>query len=112
MAILHNEIIKMALSQKKQKKPQYYDIQNQIIPLMEGDNTIKYALIFGERSAGKSTSACMYCIKQYVEKGIQTAFIRRFDDDWGQNVANTYFNLLVSLGYISKITKGEWDNVY
>ena len=102
----------MALLQKKQKKTQYYDIQNQIIPLMEGDNTIKYALIFGERSAGKSTSVCMYSIKQYVEKGIQTAFIRRFDDDWGQNVANTYFNLLVSLGYISKITKGEWDNVY
>ena len=36
-----------------QKKPQYYDIQKQIIPLMDSDPTIKYALIFGERSAGK-----------------------------------------------------------
>jgi hypothetical protein len=89
----------------------YYDIHN-LMKLSEEDKDIKYLISFGERSAGKSYSTACYIIENYVNKHKTSGIARRWDDDWGQNVAQTYFNSLVSNGEIKRITNGEWDNVW
>lgn len=68
-------------------------------------------MAFGERSAGKSYSCGMYILKEYINKGHTTGLARRYDDDWGLNVANTYFDTIVANGEVSKLTKGAWDNI-
>lgn len=95
---------------KTPQKPKYYDVQNFIDEV--NDKDVRYYLIYGERSAGKSTSCAKIALRNYVEKHQTTGFARRYDDDWGQNVASTYFEFLVSDGYVSKITNGQWTNVY
>lgn len=89
----------------------YYDI-HPLLELGDKDKDIKYFLSYGERSAGKSYSTSVYIIENYVNNGKQSGIVRRWDDDWGQNVAKTYFDGLVSNGVIDKLTKGQWNNVF
>lgn len=89
----------------------YYDIAG-LLKLGEDDKDIRYFISFGERSAGKSYSTAREVIKNYWLKHKISGIARRWDDDWGQNVAQSYFNGLVSTGEIRRITGGEWDNVY
>lgn len=93
-----------------QKKPKYYDI-HPLLELGDADTDIKYFISFGERSAGKSYSTSVYILENYINTGKQTGIVRRWDDDWGQNVAKSYFDALVANGVINKLTNGKWDNV-
>lgn len=89
----------------------YYDI-HPLLELGDNDPNIKYFLSFGERSAGKSYSTAKYVIENYINNGKQSALVRRWDDDWGQGVASTYFDSLIAHKVISKLTNGKWDSVF
>ena len=89
----------------------YYDI-HPLLQLGDDDPDIKYFLSFGERSAGKSYSTATYIIENYLKHGKTAGIARRWDDDWGQNVAQTYFDGLISNGVIKKLTNGAWDGVW
>lgn len=93
------------------EEPTYYDIETDLLYLEKEDPDIRYYLAFGERSAGKSYSTCKHLLKHYVKTGRTSAVARRWDDDWGQNVASTYWDGLSFSGEISRITGGEWDQV-
>jgi len=89
----------------------YYDI-HPLLKLGDEDPNIKYFISFGERSAGKSYSTAKYIIENYVNTGKTSGIARRWEDDWNSNVANTYFDGLISNGEIKKITKGKFDGVW
>lgn len=89
----------------------YYDI-HPLLKLGDDDPNIKYFISFGERSAGKSYSTAKYIIENYINNGKTAGIARRWDDDWGQNVASTYFDSLISHKVISKLTNGKWDGVW
>lgn len=95
---------------KAEPKPKYYDI-HPLLKLGDDDKDIKYFLSFGERSAGKSYSTCKYIIENYIKNKKISGIARRWDDDWGQNVAKSYFDGLVHNNVIRTLTKGEWDNI-
>ena len=90
---------------------EYYDIHD-LLKLGDADKDIRYFISFGERSAGKSFSSAQYALENYIKNGKTAGIARRWDDDWGQNVAKTYFDGLVFNGIIKDLTGGEWDNVY
>lgn len=73
-----------------------------------------YNLIIGERSNGKTTAVLMHCLKQYVEsnKEKEFAIIRRFQEDFKGNGGQKLFSGLVDMGYITKLTKKQYNNVY
>lgn len=96
---------------KKETKNEYYDI-HPLLALGDEDNNIKYFLSMGERSAGKSYSTAEYIIEQYTKGGIIAGIARRWDDDWGQNVASTYFDGLIANGRVRELTGGLWESVY
>lgn len=72
----------------------------------------RYNIIFGERSRGKTTAILEYCITQYVEKGEQSAYIRRWDTDITGKRAQAVFADLESRDRIRALTGGEWTGVY
>ena len=88
----------------------YYNIQD-LLDLGLKDPDIRYFIAFGERSAGKSYSCGLYTLKEYINNHHTTGLARRYDDDWGLNVASTYFDSIVANGEVSKLTNGKWDNV-
>ena len=91
----------------------YFDIEDTMSEL-EKDPDIRYYLYFGERSAGKSYSTAMKILKHYIKSNGQrvAGIARRWDDDWGSNVAATYFSALEANGEILKLTKGVYDRVW
>lgn len=72
----------------------------------------QYNIIFGERSNGKTYAVLKYAIEQRVKNGSQLAIVRRWQDDFTGKRGLTMFDSLVSNGEITRITKGEWTNVY
>lgn len=98
------------MARKKQTTKKYYDIQD-LLNLGSKDPDIRYFMAFGERSAGKSYSCGVYALKNYWNNKKTTGLVRRYDDDWGLNVANTYFDSIVANGEVTKITGGKFDNI-
>ncbi len=72
----------------------------------------QYNMIIGERSNGKTYSTLEYAVKKWVERGEQTAIVRRWAEDLRGKRAQTIFSSLVSNGFISDITGGQWNGVY
>lgn len=70
-----------------------------------------YNIIFGERSNGKTTALLKYGIKNYIENGDQMAYIRRWRDDLRGKRAETLFNGVIDIGYISQLTEGRFNSV-
>lgn len=99
------------MPKKKTTQKKYYDIKD-LLKLGEKDKDIKYFMAFGERSAGKSTSCAALALEDYVKNGKTSGFARRWDDDWGSNVASTYFDVCVATGMVRTLTNNVWDNVY
>jgi hypothetical protein len=84
----------------------YYSLKN----IMKTNAT--YYVIFGERSNGKTYAALEYGLKKYVETGKQIGIIRRWQTDFtGKNGASLFDNL-VNNGVVTKLTNGEWSNIY
>ena len=71
----------------------------------------QYNLIFGKRSNGKTYAVLYEGLKNYVEKGKQMAYLRRYREDFVGKRGQVLFNALVSSGAVSKLTNGKWDNV-
>ena len=71
-----------------------------------------YNVIFGERSNGKTYAALEYMILQYVTKGTQGAYIRRWRADLIGKRAESLFANHVANGVIEKLTKGKYNEVF
>ena len=76
----------------KTKKPKYYRLKN----ILQKNAT--YNVMFGERSNGKTYAVQEYCIKQYLKTGGQTAWIRRWQDDFKGKRARTMWDGCVNNG--------------
>ena len=71
----------------------------------------QYNLIFGKRSNGKTYAVLYEGVKNYVQKGKQMAYLRRYREDFVGKRGQVLFNSLVSTGAIKELTGGKWDNV-
>ena len=73
-----------------------------------------YYLVIGERSNGKTTGVLglfleEFCNSKYTK---QCAIIRRYDEDLKSNKAKQLFEGVVSLGWVKKYSKGEFNTIY
>ena len=87
-------------------KNKYYDPR----PIL--DRNAMYNVVIGERSNGKTYAALRYGLEQYVKRGSQIALLRRWQDDFKGKRAASMWNALVQNGEVSKLTNGEWTDVY
>ena len=71
----------------------------------------QYNLIFGKRSNGKTYSVLKEGLTNYVNRGKQMGYVRRYREDFVGKRGQTLFAALVSDGTVSQLTKGKWDNV-
>lgn len=91
-------------------KSNYYNLSN--ILKYKAD----YNVIIGERSNGKTYALLEKAVKDFCDgmernQIIQTAYIRRWNDDIiGKRIENL-FNSIVSNGLISKYSKNKYDRV-
>lgn len=68
-------------------------------------------VIFGERSNGKTYACLKRGLEKYVNKGIQTGYIRRMSEDIKSSIASNLYAALVINGEVEKITGGEYNDV-
>lgn len=71
----------------------------------------QYNMIIGERSNGKTYAALKYILEQYVTKGKQGAYLRRWKEDYRGKRGEQLFASLVENGYVSQLTDEVWTNV-
>ena len=71
----------------------------------------KYYIIFGERSNGKTTDLLDVSLQDAIFKGLQFAYIRRWEDDIKGNRGSQLFAGINSRGLVKKYTGGEWEFV-
>ena len=74
-----------------------------------------YYLIIGERSNGKSFAVQELALKNYLEKGEQMAFIRRWDIDWKNNYLKVWDGFINNIYYgniLEKMSKGKWNSIF
>lgn len=71
----------------------------------------QYNLIFGERSNGKTYATLEKAIRKWWEKGEQSAYIRRWKEDYRGKRGSQLFAGHEETGIISQITNGEYDRV-
>lgn len=71
------------------------------------DTGCKILMVFGQNSAGKSYQAKESAIVDYVLKGKQFWYLRRWQADVKEGLVDTYFDNMP----IREYTKGEWDSV-
>lgn len=88
------------------QKPKFYSL-NKIL-----EQNAQYNVIIGERSNGKTYACLKYALEQYVSDGGQLGLVRRWADDFKGKRGQQMFDALVQNGEISRITNGQWDNVY
>ena len=93
---------------KKQKEEDVYFRLDKILT-----KHAQYNMVIGERSNGKTYAALEYGLKKWYESGYveQTAYLRRWKEDFRKKRADVLFAGHVANDLISKITKGEWNNV-
>ena len=84
----------------------YYNLKNIL------KKEAQYNLIIGERSNGKTYAVLKYGVEQFVKTGGQLAILRRWREDIIGKRAQSIFSSLVANGEISKITNGEYNNIY
>jgi len=70
-----------------------------------------YNLIIGERSNGKTYALLKESIKNFIENGKETAYIRRWKDDIIGKRADNVFSSLVENMEVEKLTNGKYENV-
>ena len=87
-------------------KQKYYSLKNIL------QQNARYNLIIGERSNGKTFSCLQHGLEIYCSTGKQMAYLRRWQDDFTGKRGSTLFDALTHAGEISRITSGEWTDVY
>lgn len=70
-----------------------------------------YNLIYGERSNGKTFAVHKYMLKNYIEKGEQSALLRRWEKDFTGRLGESTFDGVVNAGIVRKITKEKWTGI-
>ena len=70
-----------------------------------------YNVIFGKRSNGKTYDCLKKIVKNYVEKGKQGAYIRRWQEDIKGKNGAALFESLIHDGRIAELTDGKWTTV-
>lgn len=91
---------------KKTKQAEWYSLQQ--IKKMNAD----YNIIFGERSNGKTYAALCEMVSNYYNNHKQGAILRRFIEDFTGKRGADLFQALIQNDEITKLTNGEWDNVF
>lgn len=76
------------------------------------EKSADYNIIFGERSNGKTYAALLYGLTDYVKRGKQTAYVRRWREDIRGKRADTLFNSHVEAGAVSELTRGKYNSVF
>lgn len=73
-----------------------------------------YNIIYGERSNGKTTAVLAYAIKDYISSNYvnQLAIVRRWEEDFKGKNGQQMFESVVSLGWITDWTDGEYNSIY
>ena len=87
-------------------KQKFYSLKNIL------SKNAQYNVIFGERSNGKTYAVLKYALEKYVQTGEQLAIVRRWQDDFTGKRGATMFNAIVSNEEVTRLTKGEWDDIY
>ncbi len=92
----------------KQEKNHFYSLEN--ILKQDAD----YNVIFGERSNGKTYATLLHGVEEFVKSGYkhQTAIIRRWKEDIRGKRAETLYRGLETNGEISKLTNGEYTEIW
>ena len=105
----------MAKSDKKLIKPNFdfyrLDPLFKAAPLTD----FLYYIIIGERSNGKSFSVQELALKNYLEKGEQMAFIRRWDVDWKNNYLKVWDGFIHNIykgNILKQMSGGKWNSIY
>lgn len=93
-------------NKKSENKIKYYSLTN----ILSKD--CQYNIIFGERSNGKTYAALKYILENFIKNGSQGALIRRWKEDLRGKRGASMFDALVSDGTVSRLTNGEYSNVY
>ena len=89
------------------KKIKYYDIRH----LLREYPNAQYYIAIGERSNGKTYSAIEYALDNYIEKGEQAAYIRRFGEDIRPKRIQDLLAGHIQNKAIQKRTNGQWNAV-
>lgn len=71
----------------------------------------QYRVIFGERSNGKTYGVLKDAIEDYIKKGHQFAYIRRWPDDIKTRKMQQLFESIVRNGEILKLSDGRWNGI-
>lgn len=71
----------------------------------------QYNIIFGKRSNGKTYSVLYRAVENYVKHGKQTAYLRRYREDFVGKRGASLFSALTSSGAIKELTGGKWEMV-
>ena len=69
-------------------------------------------LIIGERSNGKTYAVLERIVTRALTLGEDGVIIRRWAEDFKNKRGATMFASLVNNGVITKLSNGEWDNIY
>lgn len=70
-----------------------------------------YYVIYGERSNGKTYSSLDYSLDNFVGKGEQFAYVRRWGEDIRKKQLSQLFAAHAENGAISKKTNGLWEGM-
>ncbi len=87
---------------KTSAKPEFYSLEKIL------EQKAQYNIIIGERSNGKTFAALEYGLIQYITTGKQTAYIRRWKEDYRGKRGENLFSGLISADRISQLTNGQW----
>lgn len=68
-------------------------------------------MIYGKKGNGKSSALYEECIRNYIENGYESVWMRRYQDDFRGNRGKNFFSDLVARGVVSKLTNKKWNNV-
>lgn len=72
----------------------------------------QYYIIFGERSNGKTSAVLEKILRNWIFKGEQGAYIRRYDEEIKGNKGEQIFSSLANeRGMVEELTKGEYQTV-
>lgn len=94
------------MSKDSERSEEHYSLE----PILK--EKAHYNLIIGERSNGKTYAALMNVLEGYWKGGSEGAYLRRMQEDFIGKRGSGLFQPLVVNGEISKITNGEWTDVY
>lgn len=70
-----------------------------------------YNIIIGERSNGKTYACLARALSKYISSGEQSAYLRRFKEDFRGKRGQQLFAAHEANSYIRTLTGGKWDRV-